>query len=441
MRSLRAPVDLFQAWQLRAPERFLLFWTWVCIALGFLMLWGSTQVGGGEIRATDLLPLGLYAASLILVHLTLVTARFKGDQLILVAVAFLSGLGILAQYRMGSFATQEGLSLNLALFPSGFLVMSLIAVTLMSGRFQILMGKGLIWVWGGLSVAILLLLLAFGQRFRGGVYAFGLITPSEALKITTLLFLAGFIQAYAGPLSKWSRALPLPAWRPLLPLLGIWIVLSALLLIQRDLGLLMILSVTLLIMLSLGTGRLGYLIYGVLAAAGLAIALLKLAPHAMPRIQAWLDPFRDPTGNSWQILQGLSGMYSGGLWGEGFGRGSPEYTPIAQSDFIYAVIGEELGFVGCLILLIFFLLLLGRGFAVAARTASSFGRLLALGVTTIAASQIFLNVAGVTKLVPLTGIPLPFISHGGSSLMTTFMSLGLLLAISDGAVRNRQGER
>jgi cell division protein FtsW (lipid II flippase) len=133
-------------------------------------------------------------------------------------------------------------------------------------------------------------------------------------------------------------------------------------------------------------------------------------------------------------------MYSGGLWGEGFGRGSPEYTPIAQSDFIYAVIGEELGFVGCLILLLFFLILLGRGFAVAARTASSFGRLLALGITTIAASQIFLNVAGVTKLVPLTGIPLPFISHGGSSLMTTFMSLGLLLAISDGAVRNRQGE-
>jgi cell division protein FtsW (lipid II flippase) len=125
-------------------------------------------------------------------------------------------------------------------------------------------------------------------------------------------------------------------------------------------------------------------------------------------------------------------MYSGGLWGEGFGAGNPEYTPIAESDFIYAVIGEELGFVGGALVMAFFLLIFLRGLQIAYRSRSSFGLLLAGGLTTVLATQTFLNIGGVTKFIPLTGITLPFISQGGSSLLTAFAILGLLLAISDG---------
>jgi cell division protein FtsW (lipid II flippase) len=226
--------------------------------------------------------------------------------------------------------------------------------------------------------------------------------------------------------------LPLPPWRALLPLAGFWLVLAGLLVVQRDLGLFIILSIAMLTMLFVGTGRLGYLLFGGIGAVAVAGVVLKVLPHGERRLTAWLEPFRDPTGGSWQILQGLSGMYSGGLWGEGFGRGSPQYTPIAQSDFIYSVIGEELGFAGCAILIVFFLILFGRGLLVASRARDNDGRLVGLGLMTVLATQTFLNIGGVTKFIPLTGLPLPFISHGGSSLITGFIGLGILLAISDG---------
>jgi cell division protein FtsW (lipid II flippase) len=432
MSRANGPIDIADTWDLRAPERALLAWCVVCIALGFVMLWGSTHVGGGVIDRLDFLPLGLYALSLLMLHLMLVTARFRGDQLILVAVAFLSGFGMLAQYRMGSFESEGTTSLNLLLFPIGLVLMGATAIILMRGRYQALAQGHWIWVWAGLSLGLLAALLLLGQRFRGGVYAAGLLTPSEILKVTIVLFVAGFVARNTKSLGAWGKGLPLPPWRALLPLAGFWLVLAGLLVVQRDLGLFIILSIALLTILFVGTGRLGYLLFGGIGAAALAGVVLKVLPHGERRVTAWLEPFRDPTGASWQILQGLSGMYSGGLWGEGFGRGSPEYTPIAQSDFIYSVIGEELGFAGCAIVILFFLILFGRGLLVASRAADSYGRAVGTGLVTVLATQTFLNIGGVTKLVPLTGLPLPFISHGGSSLITGFIVLGILLAISEG---------
>ncbi|WP_373509535.1 FtsW/RodA/SpoVE family cell cycle protein [Thiocapsa sp.] len=436
MSRANGPIDIADAWDLRAPERSLLVWCFACIALGFVMLWGSTHVGGGVIDRLDLLPLGLYALSLVTLHLILVTARFRGDQLILVAVAFLSGFGMLAQYRMGSFETGGTISLNLLLFPIGLILMGATVILLMRGRYQALAQGHLIWVWAILSLGLLAVLLLFGQRFRGGVYAAGLVTPSEILKVTIVLFVAGFVARNAKSLGAWGKGLPLPPWRALLPLAGFWLVLAGLLVVQRDLGLFIILSIALLTMLFVGTGRLGYLLFGGIGAVAMAGIVLKILPHGERRVTAWLEPFRDPTGGSWQILQGLSGMFSGGLWGEGFGRGSPEYTPIAQSDFIYSVIGEELGFAGCAIVIFFFLILFGRGLLVASRAADGYGRAVGAGLLTVLATQTFLNIGGVTKLVPLTGLPLPFISHGGSSLITGFIGVGLLLAISDGQPAN-----
>jgi cell division protein FtsW (lipid II flippase) len=441
MSRANGPIGIQDTWELRAPERFLLLWCLVCISLGFLMLWGSTHVSGGAIRGHDVLPLGLYALSLLSMHLMLVLARFRGDQLIVIAVAFLSGFGMLAQYRMGSFAPTDSISINLALFPAGFLVMSSAAIILMRGRYRILAQGHWVWVWAGLSIGLLTVLMALGQRFRGGVYAAGLFTPSEILKVTIVLFLAAFIDIHGKALSNWGRGLPLPPWRALMPLAGFWLVLAGLLIVQRDIGLFVVLSVALLTMLLVGTRHVGYLLFGGVGAAALVGAVLTVLPHGERRIQAWLEPFQDSTGGSWQILQGLSGMYSGGLWGEGFGRGSPEYTPIAQSDFIYSVIGEELGFVGCAVVILFFLILFGRGLAVAAQTRCNYGQLVSVGLITVLATQTFLNIGGVTKFVPLTGIPLPFISHGGSSLITGFLALGLVLAISDGQAAAPAGKR
>jgi cell division protein FtsW (lipid II flippase) len=425
-------MGIAQAWDLRAPERALLAWSLTCITLGFVMLWVSTAASGVGVEPHDLLPLGIYALSLLLVHLMLVLAKFRGDQLLVVAVAFLSGFGMLAQYRMGSFESSDRISLNMLLFPVGFVLMSSIAIALMSGRYSTLMQSRLVWVWAGLSIGLLTVLLVFGHRFRGGVYAAGFLTPSEIVKVTVVLFVAAFVDRNSKALGNWGRGFPLPPWRPLLPLTLFWLVLTGLLIVQRDLGLFFVLSLAMLAMLFLATGRYAFLLIGGMAAVAMGWAVLNVLPHGVRRIAAWLEPFQDPTGGSWQILQGLSGMYSGALWGHGFGHGSPEYTPIAQSDFIYAVIGEELGFAGCTIVIVFFLILFGRGLQVAARAGCTYGQLLGVGVITILATQTFLNIGGVTKFIPLTGIPLPFISHGGSSLLTGFISLGFLLAISDG---------
>ncbi len=428
------PPDLAQAWALRRPERVLLLWCLLCMAIGFALVLGSVHAEGRTLTGNDLLPLLSYALALVGVHLFLVLTRFRGDQLLVGAVAFLAGFGLLAQYRLGAFNGQDGLALYL--FPGGVLVMLLAIGAFMGGRYRVLGSWP--WVWGGLSLVLVAVLLVTGQRFRGGVYAAGLITPTEALKISVILFLTGYLARYGQALGDWGRRLyvPLPPWRPLWPLAAFWVTLTGLLLAQRDLGMVVILSLTLLVLLTAGTRRIGYLVYGLLAAGGLGYLVIEVFEHGQRRIEAWQDPFEDPTGDGWQILQGLSGMYSGGLWGEGFGQGSPGYTPIAGSDFVYSVVGEELGFVGCVLVLLFFLVIFARGLRIARHAADRTGMLLAGGVTAVLATQTFLNVGGVTKLVPLTGITLPFISHGGASLLTAFTALGLLLAVSDTATNS-----
>ncbi len=424
-------------WELRRPERQLLAGCLLLVALGFLMVLGSGQAAGRRLGLLDLLPLLTYAASLLVIHLTLVLFQFRGDQMLPVVAAFLSGLGLLAQYRLGAFEGADRWANVRFIFPGGVLVMLAVCIAGMRGRYRRLAAWP--WVWAGLSLVLLAGVLITGQRFRGAVYALGFITPTELLKITVLLFLAGLIDRDAKALGNWGHPWPVPPWLippfgALLPLLGFWALLAGLLLLQRDLGMFIILSVALLVLLVAGTARWGYLVYGILAATGVGYLMLTLFAHGQRRIQAWQAPFDDPTGTGWQILQGLSGMYSGGLWGEGFGRGNPEYTPIAESDFIYSVIGEELGFFGCAAVVVFYLILFARGLRIAGRTGPPFGMLLGLGLTTVTATQTFLNIGGVTKFIPLTGITLPFISQGGSSLLVAFFTLGLILAISDGEV-------
>ncbi len=436
MSSATTPLGLAAAWDLRRVERDLLLACLGCVALGFVLVLGSSAAAGRVLAATDLLPLLVYGSSLALVHLALVLLRFRGDQSLVVAVAFLSGFGLLAQSRMGAFAgdpvdVPTALAPALVLYPAGFLAMLVTALILGNGRYRVL-ARGL-WFWLALSLAVVAVLLVTGQRFRGAVYALGFTTPTEVLKITVVLGLAAYLVRFGPALARWHPHWPLPPWRPLWPLLAFATMLIGLLALQRDLGMILILSLTLITLLVSGTGRGGYLAYALVAATALGAAFLYVFAHGQRRIDAWLDPFQDPTGDGWQILQGLSGMYAGGLWGEGFGEGAPQYTPIAASDFIYSVIGEELGFLGCVLVVLFFLILFQRGFEVAGRARDPFGRLLALGLTTVLATQTLLNIGGVTKSIPLTGMTLPFISHGGASLLTGFTAIGLLLAISDGA--------
>jgi cell division protein FtsW (lipid II flippase) len=428
MASRGKPISLADFWHLRAPERQLLLWALLSGLLGYLLLLGARPKEGLDVQLSTLVPFVVYLCAFVSAHLLLVLVRFRGDQLLLPVTALLSAIGLIAQSRTGVFAAGSlGLE-KLLLVPLGVALMLSIAIAGRNGRYRL--AARVTWLWAGLSLLLIALVLVTGQRYRGAVYGLGFITPTELLKMTMVLFSAAFIDSHLKQLSRWRGLLP--PLRVIWPLLLVWALLLAMLLLQRDLGLVLILGMMLLAVLAAGTRHPGYLFYGLLLGGAAGMALISFFSHGQRRVEAWLNPFSDPTGASWQVLQGLSGMYAGGLWGEGFSEARPRYTPIAESDLIYAVWSEELGFMGSLLLVLLFTVLLIRLLTLAARARTPFGLMAATGVVTVLSVQTLMNIGGVTKALPLTGITLPLISHGGSSLLTVFASIGLVLAISDG---------
>jgi cell division protein FtsW (lipid II flippase) len=427
---VRAQFTIIDAWRYRRLERSLFFWSFLSIVLGYVLV-VVRKTGKIPVHWQDYLPLLVYLGAMLTIHLILVLLKFRGDPLLLAAVFFLAGFGMLTQFRMGTFELIISDKLSTYAFPAGLALMLIVTVLFRRGRFRILQPLAIPCL---LLAAILLgAILFLGQRYRGAMFLPGYINPADLIKILLMVFLAGY---FARGHKAGAHA---PAgFTSLIPLLLFWAVPMVLLLLQRDLGMLVLLNAVLLVLLVLATGRASYLIMGILGSGALGAAVFLFSAHGQARFTAWLTPFADPTGKSWQILQALSAMYSGGLWGVGLGGGSPQFIPIASSDFIYAVIGEELGFAGCGIVLVFYLVLFFRGYQIAERITAPFGRLLATGIVTTLAFQTLLNICGVVKALPLTGITLPFISHGGSSLLTTFLGVGLLLAISERETETRK---
>lgn len=426
-------LTLAECWTARRKERQVFLSCFLCIAVGFLILFGSGSRGGAPMTPLDFLPLAVYAVSLLIVHLSLVLFKSEADPLLLGSVMFLAGFGIMAQYRMDAFDLDNPARLSNYAYPAAVSVMLGVWALCRRGRHAHLLK--LAYPAAVISVALLGGVLVLGQRYRGAIYGPGKMTPTEILKILVVVFLAGFLARHLKALRRKDGSGPWFPWRVYLPLAGFWGILTMLLVLERDLGLVLILSAVFLVMIYVATGHLRYPVGAGLLLVVASVLVYQFLAHGQQRLAVWQDPFQDPTGSGWQILQGLSGMYAGGLWGTGFGMGNPERIPIAKSDFIYAVIGEEMGYAGCLLVVLFYLLFAVRGFRLAGLQKQPGSMLIMVGLTAVVAGQAFLNIAGVTKFLPMTGITLPFISHGGSSLVTGFIALGLMLAISDDTVK------
>lgn len=391
----------------------------------------AVRLANGVLAPGNFVPLLVFALSLTAVALSFRFSKFAGDAPTATLLMLLSGLGIVMQFRIGTLRMDGDVGLASFAFPLGVAVMLGVWALFRHGRYERLLRAWLPCLV--LAVLVLLVIILTGRRYRGAVYAQGNMNPSEVVKPLLIVFLAAALTGHQASLRRGWGPIALPRGSALLTLAILWAPPMALLLWQGDIGMVSLLCAVALVMLYGMSHRFGYLL---LAATGAFLAirfLIPLSSHAVKRFSAWADPFSQATAGGWQILQGLVALYSGGLLGLGVGVGNPSAVPISESDFIYAVIGEELGYVGCGLVILLYIVLTVRGFGIAARAPSPFGASLATGVTACVALQALLNIGGVTKAIPLTGITLPFISHGGSSIVTLFAMAGLLLAVSDSA--------
>jgi cell division protein FtsW (lipid II flippase) len=267
----------------------------------------------------------------------------------------------------------------------------------------------------------------FGQSFQ----------PGEAAKVVMVIAFSSYLVTHREALALAGRrvlGIDLPRGRDLGPILVVWALALAILVFERDLGAAVLIFGVFVVLLFVATERVGWLVVGVgLAAVGGYVSYLLFA-HVQTRVTAWLTPFADPDG-SYQIIQSLYGLAYGGILGTGLGRGQPNLIPFAESDFIAAAIGEELGLTGLMVVIVLYGVLVARGLRIAIGVRDPFGTLLATGLATTVGLQVFVVIGGVTKLIPLTGLTTPFLSLGGSSLIMNWVIVALLLRISDAGRR------
>jgi len=253
------------------------------------------------------------------------------------------------------------------------------------------------------------------------------IQPSEISKLALAIFLAYFLERHAGDERDF--------WRTFIPCGAVTAVLAGLIVIEPDFGTSMMLAVTFVVVIYTAGARVLHLAMAAAPALVLAAGLLIFVPWRMARLVTFLDPWADPQKSGFQVVQSLIAVGSGGSNGLGFAQGKQKmlFLPFAHSDFIFAVIGEELGLLGTMAVLLIFALFLWRGIRTSLLAPDRFGKLLSLGIVTAIVAQALFNMSVVLSLVPTKGIPLPFISYGGSSLVPTLAAVGVLLNISQHA--------
>lgn len=376
-------------------------------------------------------PLGLFAA-FAAAHIGVRIFAPGADPAILPVVFTLSGIGITFVTRL-----QPDASL-------GQLIYLFLGVALMVGTLAVVKNLEVVkrykYVLGIAGIILLVLPMFIGTEIYGsklwikiGGFQF---QPGEFAKVLIVLFLAGYLAENRELLSISNRTvlgIKFPRLRLLYPLFIVWGVCLLVVAFERDLGSALLFYTIFLIMLYVATGRVSYVIIGLALLAVGAFGMYQIMSHVQVRVAIWLDPFSDAQNLGYQIVQSLFSLADGGLAGVGIGKGMADIIPVVASDMIFAAIGEEMGLLGGSAVLLLFMLFAVRGLTTAARAKSDLAAFSAAGLTAAISFQAFTIVGGVTKLIPLTGVTLPFMSQGGSSLLASFVIVALLLRAGDEA--------
>lgn len=387
---------------------------------------------GDELNMTTLgVPLGIFG-SFIIAHFAVRKFAPGADPAILPVVFALSGIGIAFVTRLA-----PELAVNQVMWLFLGVVLMVLVIALIKNIDKIANYKYTLMIIGVILLISPLIpgigTEIYGSRIWLSIAGFS-FQPGEIAKIFIVLFLAGYLAVNREMLSVFTvRIGPfnLPDFRTLVPLLLMWAIAFMIVIFQKDLGSALVFFFIFLLMLYTATGKKFYLVVGLLLAAIGAVAAWSLFSHVQVRVDTWLDPFADAQNTGFQLVQSLYSMADGDLFGVGIGRGYSDIIPIVESDFIFAAIAEETGLLGAAGVLLLYLCLAVRGIVTAARAKSDVSSFIAVGMTAIIVVQAFIIVGGVTRLIPLTGLTLPFISQGGSSLIASFIAVGFLLKCGD----------
>ncbi|WP_082008357.1 FtsW/RodA/SpoVE family cell cycle protein [Microbacterium mangrovi] len=429
----------------RNRELSLLLFAFV-IVTGAVML---VQLGAvGRIDGKFLSYVGAFFALVLVLHVVLRLRARDADPFVVPIATLLTGIGIAEIYRLDEHWARTGwgsVAIRQLAWAGIALVLTILLVYLLR-NYRVLFRYTYIF---GLAGILLLLLPAIPGLSTPGANAavwvtipgIGTFQPGEIAKLCLAVFFAGYLVRTRESLTTTGHrflGITWPRLRELGPVLVFWIASLGIIVLQHDLGTGLLIFGMFIAMLYVATGKTSWALIGVILLAVGGYAASRVLPYVNARFQNWLDPFNPDTvnGSSFQLVQGLFGMSQGGLIGTGLGQGRPWLTPVAESDYIFASLGEELGLIGLFALLALYMVFASRGIRIGLAGQDDFGKLLATGLSFTVALQVFIMVGGVTRVIPLTGLTTPFLAAGGSSLIANWLIVGLLLRISD-AVRSR----
>ena len=375
----------------------------------------------------------IWCASFAAAHLALNRCLPGRDPLLLSITALLSGWGLIEVARLAPpFLNRQIIWLPVS-------VAALMAVSAAPRDLRWLKRYRYTWLLGGLL--LLAATLFFGVNPSGAsverlwlhvgpIY----FQPSELLKLLFVVYLASYLaekRELIVTAGQWLGRVQLPALPYLAPLLAMWGLAMVLLASQQDMGAAILFFLTFLVMLYIASSQPGYVLGGLALFLVGAGAAYRLIGRVALRVDIWWKPWTEASGRAFQLVQSLIALGAGGILGQGLGQGMPTVIPVVHSDFVFAAIGEEFGLMGTLVVVALFGVLALRGLRSAMRARTPFARLLGAGLATLIGLQAWVIMAGNARLIPLTGITLPFLSYGGSSLLTSSIAIGLLLQVSD----------
>ena len=435
--------------RLRNRELVLLIFS-IALTLGAFVL---VQFGAlGELDTKVLGVVGVMCVLAIALHIALRIRASQADPFLVPVALLLTGLGTAMIYRLDlAYVTHWNMDSSSAGEHQMMYAMLSIALCIVLvwtlANYRVLFRYT--YIFGLLG--IVLLALPFIPFLNGGgnavvwISIFGFnFQPGEIAKICLAVFFAGYLVRTRESLTSTGKRIlgfTFPRAREFGPLLVIWLISMAIIVLQRDLGTGILIFGMFVAMLYVATGKTGWVLIGVVLAGAGAVAATFVMPYVHGRFEQWLhalddDLYNAPANSSFQLVNGLFGMAHGGMFGTGLGQGRPDITPVAGSDYIIPSLGEELGLVGVFAILALYLIFASRGAHVGVAGQDDFGKLLSVGLSFTIALQVFIMVGGVTRVIPLTGLTTPFLAAGGSSLLANWLIVALLLRVSD-AVRRQ----